>query len=141
MKRTPTGTRPTAADRLRAAERTGDLAEVDTTQPLDQRPTGTAVVKADTNGHDLAIPYRDLIEVVEHAKAQEFDGQNLVDLYSLLDRFRRQLDQSREHAMARTLVPADLIGELPKISQEIERTVTSWALQRGLANGSGEAQT
>jgi hypothetical protein len=121
-----------------AKARVAGLAEVDTRQPLDQRPTGTAVVKAEANGHDLAIPYRDLIEVVEHAKAQEFDGQNLVDLYSLLDRFRRQLDPSREHAKARTLVPADLIGELGKISQEIERTVASWALQRGLkSNGDG----
>jgi hypothetical protein len=110
---TPANTDPAAA------RRRAGLGEVDTTQPIDQRTSGAAIVKATSDGRSYTDhAYGDLIDIVRHAETQVFEAQTTVQLQAELDNARRQ-EGHREHVDPETI-------------RRIKALADSWETQRGL---------
>jgi hypothetical protein len=118
-----------------AARRVDALAEVDTTQPLDQRPTGTAVVKATGHTDDDEF-YARGIKIVQRADTLRFEAQTAVDCRSLLDQARRLLDEAQDQQDICQVVDEGIVTKLPDIGRGLVTLFEGWALQRGL-NGEG----
>ena len=100
------------------------LGEVDTTQPVEQRPHGAPLVPArlnhdhvDQRAADLAMK---VARVAEHARFAAGYSADVTHTANLLDLLSRAGDAQSD----RELVAADLIGQ---VASEVE----AWAKDRG----------
>jgi hypothetical protein len=108
-------------DQLPEARRVASLAEVDTTQPLDQRTTGAALVKA-TSATSDSDRYARGVKIAQHLQTLRFENETEIECMSLLDQAQRQTDSHQP-------VDADVVRKLRVLAE-------SWETQRGL-NGDG----
>lgn len=100
-----------------------DVVTADDIRGKDPHATAAAMVKANTNGDttDPAPAFADLIKIVEHAETLRFEGELLIELYSLLDAARRQA--------------ADCKAVDHETVNKLMRRVGSWGMKRRIGEG------
>lgn len=125
----PNRTTGTAKGRVDALADTPPVdAEVVTAADLrdkDAHAAAAAMVKANTNGDttDPAPAFADLIKIVQHAETLRFEGELLIELYSLLDAARRQAAECQQ-------VDVETVNKLM-------RRVGSWGMKRRIGEDGG----
>jgi len=108
---------------LKADEDTQQLAEVDTTRPLEQRGNGAPLVPArlhgaDQRAADMAVKVARVAEHARFAAGISADVAHTAQLYELLGR-------CGDATSDRELVPADLISQ-------VRSQVEAWGKDRGV---------
>jgi hypothetical protein len=123
------GSRLPQARRLAKLEPAG-LDEVDTTQPLDQRPTGTAVVPAHLDdAQALASATDRAVKLARNAEHNRFAAAYTADVNLASGLIELLVEVGDRHSDKELADPATI--------RKLQAQVESWALQRGL-NGDGD---